>query len=240
MKRRAALLGLAAPLAGLLLWFWARTDEPREPAGGGGVTPSGVATAPPVRPGHRPDPADAPAAASSPAAAARADESAAPSPRGSRDVETLKQEIYARRIDRVDRLHLLDDLVQTGDRDPRELWDAAWGGVDDWKRSANGFRLEQVDGDTHMFIPDAATMRTYTFFESIQPFVYDETTGEFVNTVDYYGKPIYNVLKFLDEDVAVMMTISGAKVDLQIYEKGAPRAPDRPARSGREALPRLR
>jgi hypothetical protein len=135
------------------------------------------------------------------------------------DIDDIKHEIYSREIESVDRLHLLDDLIQTGDMDTRELWDSDWSGVDDWKREANGFTLQRLDDDTLVFHPDPATMDLYSFFEELVPYEYDEETGEFVNEVDYYGKPIRNVLRFIKDDALVMMTISGDKVDLNIYDK---------------------
>ncbi|MAE95353.1 MAG: hypothetical protein CL910_11885 [Deltaproteobacteria bacterium] len=136
-----------------------------------------------------------------------------------RDIEELKTAIYERRIDSIYRLHLLEELVRTGDTDTREYWSEDWSAVDDWKRASNGFRLEQTDDGTLLFLPDEETTRTYTFFESMEPYVYEEHAREFVSTVDFYGKSIRNVLKFIDDDVLVMMTISGTKVDLNIYRK---------------------
>ena len=40
-----------------------------------------------------------------------------------------------------------------------------------------------------------------------------------MNEVDYYGKPVVNVVKFLRDDVLVRMTVSGEKVDLNLYEQ---------------------
>lgn len=135
------------------------------------------------------------------------------------DIEEIKEQIYAMEIESIDRVHLLDELVQTGDRDTRELWEEAWGGVDDWKSTHNGFHLERNDDGSLVFIPDEATTRMYTFFENLEIYAYDEERKEFVNEVDYYGKRIYNVIKFIDDEALAMMTISGAKVDLQIYQK---------------------
>lgn len=138
------------------------------------------------------------------------------------DIEDFKKEIYARQIESIDRIHLLDDLVHTEVEDTRELWETDWSGVDDWKDTQNGFRLERAGDGTLLFVPGEETQRLLTFFESINVYDYDEANDAFVNEVDYYGKPIFNVVKFLREDVLVMMTISGRKVDLSIYEKGQP------------------
>jgi hypothetical protein len=133
------------------------------------------------------------------------------------DIDDIKHEIYAREIESTDRLHLLDELVQTGDMDTRELWNRDWSGVDDWKSERNGFTLQRTEDGSLVFHPDQATMDLYSFYETLQAYEYDETTGEFVSEIDYFGKPIRNVLKFIDEDTLVMMTISGDKVDLNIY-----------------------
>ena len=135
------------------------------------------------------------------------------------DIEDLKQAIYALEIDTTDRLHLLDELVRTGDADTRTFWSDGWSGVDDWKRDENGFHLERTADGSLVFVPDLATTRTYTFMESLEPYAYDAETGEFVNEVDYYGKRIVNKLKFMDGGALVMMTISGRKVDLNIYQR---------------------
>jgi len=93
--------------------------------------------------------------------------------------------------------------------------------VDDWKKKTNGFKLEKNDNGDLVFSPDEQTARMYTFFENPQAYTYDEENKEFVNEVDFYGKTIYNVAKFINDDVLVMMTISGRKVDLNIYQKHA-------------------
>lgn len=138
------------------------------------------------------------------------------------DIEDIKHEIYEREIESVDRLHLLDELVQTGDMDTRELWDSDWSGVDDWKREQNGFTLQRDENGLLVFHPDQATMDLYSFTEAVELYDYDPYRREFVSEVDYYGKPILKVLKFINEDALVMMVISGDKVDLNIYDKGAP------------------
>lgn len=136
-------------------------------------------------------------------------------------IEEIKEKIYERNIDSVDQIALLDELVQTGDKDTRQFWGDGWTSVDDWKKNSNGFKLEKTDDGTMIFNPDEATARKYTFFENPRAYTYDEVNKEFVNEVDYYGKTIYNVAKFINDDVLVMMTISGTKVDLNIYQKNA-------------------
>ncbi len=136
-------------------------------------------------------------------------------------IEEIKEQIYAREIESVEQIELLDELVQTGDKDTRAFWGDGWTSVDDWKENNNGFVLEKKDDGTLVFDPDSETAKTYTFFENPQTYKYDEENREFVNEVDYYGKTIYNVAKFINNDVLVMMTISGRKVDLNIYQKNA-------------------
>lgn len=209
--RPTVLFALAMAAVALFLAF--RPDEPSpdptpadRPAAGTDDR-FDVAAAPPGQPVAVPDPVAA---------------GIAPSPRRIlylHDIDDIKHEINAREIESVDRLHLLDDLIQTGDMDTRELWDSDWSGVDDWKREANGFTLQRLDDDTLVFHPDPATMDLYSFFEELVPYEYDEETGAFVNEIDYYGKPIRNVLRFIKDDALVMMTISGDKVDLHIYDK---------------------
>ncbi len=147
------------------------------------------------------------------------DDPVAPWVHSTDDIEEIKRQIYERQIDSIDRIHLLDEIVQTGDADTREFWGKRWSGVDDWKRTGNGFDLRMNDDGTLLFFPDPETARTYTFFENIEVYHYDEERREFVSEVDYYGKPIYNVVKFIRPDALVLMTISGPKVDLNIYEK---------------------
>jgi hypothetical protein len=139
------------------------------------------------------------------------------------DIEDIKQQIYDRNIESVERIGLLDDLVQTGDADTRAFWGDGWSSVDDWKRTTNGFHLEKTDDGTLVFFPDEETSKLYSFFENVEVYRYDEGTGEFVDEVDYYGKTIRNVAKFINGDVLVMMTISGTKVDLNIYQKDSDR-----------------
>jgi hypothetical protein len=136
-------------------------------------------------------------------------------------IEDIKKQIYDRNIEYVEQIPLLDDLVQTGDQDVMDFWGNDWISVDDWKKEDNGFKLEKNSEGNLVFTPDQATASKYTFFENPQAYTYDEKNREFVNEVDYYGKTIYNVVKFIKDDVLVMMTISGIKVDLHIYTKNA-------------------
>lgn len=136
-------------------------------------------------------------------------------------IEGIKAHIYSKNIEYVEQIGLLDELVQTGDADVKEFWNNDWSSVDDWKKKTNGFKLEKNDNGDLVFSPDEQTARTYTFFENPQAYTYDEENKEFVNEIDFYGKAIYNVAKFINDDVLVMMTISGRKVDLNIYQKHA-------------------
>ncbi len=136
----------------------------------------------------------------------------------SADIEEIKHAIYEREIDSVDKLDLLEEFVQIGDADTRDFWNTDWAGVDDWKRYSDGFSLEELDDGTLVFVPDEETMRQYSFSESMSVYEYDDVSQEFVHEVDYFGKPIRNVVKFLRNDVMVRMTVSGKKVDLNIYE----------------------
>ena len=136
-------------------------------------------------------------------------------------IEDIKKQVYEKQIESVDQIALLDEIVQTGDQDVRQFWGDGWSSVDDWKREENGFTLEKnADGDL-VFNPGPATSRKYTFFETPKTYRYDAEHKEFVNEVDYYGKTIYNVVKFINDDVLAMMTISGQKVSLNLYQKDA-------------------
>jgi len=137
------------------------------------------------------------------------------------NIEDIKEQIYKRNIEYIEQIDQLDELVQTGDTDTREFWGDDWTSVDDWKKKSNGFGLKKNDDGSLIFTPDEQTARTYSFFENPLAYTYDEENKEFVNEVDFYGKTIYNVAKFINDDVLVMMTISGRKVDLNIYQKHA-------------------
>ena len=137
------------------------------------------------------------------------------------DIEDFKRAIYALEIDTIDDIPKLDALVHLDVEDPETLWDTDWAGVDDWKRYQDGFSLERAPDGTLLFHPGEETQRMFTFFEGINLYQWDESNEAFVNRIEYYGKPIYNVVKFLREDVLVMMTISGHKVDTNIFEQGS-------------------
>ncbi|MDP6977978.1 MAG: hypothetical protein QF570_05165 [Myxococcota bacterium] len=133
-------------------------------------------------------------------------------------VEEFKRALYELDIDSVDRLEELEAFVAIGDTDPRAFWDTDWTGIDDWKERPDDFRLERTDDGSLVFVPGEETRRAYTFFETMNEYAYDEATGEFVYETDFYGKPITNIVKFLREDVMVMMVVSGQKVDMNLYE----------------------
>ena len=135
------------------------------------------------------------------------------------DVEEMREAIYDRQIDRVERLHLLDEFVETGDTDPRQLWETSWGSADDFKDETNGFALQQAGDGRFYFIPDAKTMQQNTLLEPLGAYEFEEEGQLFVRKTHYYGKPMTSALKFLRDDVLVMMIVSGDKVDLNIYEQ---------------------
>ena len=141
--------------------------------------------------------------------------------KGINDIEEIRQRIYDLNIEHMTQIERLDDLVQTGETDTRMLWGNDWASADDWKKTQNGFRLGKTDEGQLVFYPDDQTAKTYSFFETPQEYTYDEENREFVNEIDFYGKTIYNVAKFINDDVLVMMTISGEKVDMNIYQKNA-------------------
>lgn len=133
--------------------------------------------------------------------------------------EEIKQQIYSLEIETVDDLDLLDEVVQTGDADTKDLWSAGWRSVDDWKREDNGFHLEPQEDGTYKFFPDEETSRSYTFFETPKTYTYDEVNKEFYWETDYYGKIITHKARFINDNVLVTALISGDKVVLDIYEK---------------------
>jgi len=159
-------------------------------------------------------------------------------------IEDIKKQVYEKQIESVDQIPLLDDIVQTGDKDVRQFWGDGWSSVDDWKKEENGFTLEKKPDGSLVFNPGPATARKYTFFETPKTYKYDAEHNEFVNEVDYYGKTIYNVVKFINDDVMAMMTISGQKVSLNLYQKDAgqlavsPSARELPAGLNRSGLTR--
>ncbi len=133
-------------------------------------------------------------------------------------IEEIKGALYELDIDSVEQLQQLEQFVSLGDADTRDFWNTSWNGVDDWKRRDDGFQLKALEDGTFMFIPGEETMRTYSFLETFNAYQYDEETQEFIHEVDYYGKPIQNIVKFLRNDVMVFMVVSGRKVDLSLYE----------------------
>lgn len=136
-------------------------------------------------------------------------------------IEEIREQIYDLNIEHVSDIELIDEIVQTGDADTRPFWEADWASADSWKKKSNGFSLEHNDEGKLIFSPDEQTARAYTFFENPLEYTYDEVNREFVSETDFHGKPIYNVAKFIKDDVLVMMTISGEKVNLQIYDRNA-------------------
>jgi len=222
-------LALLAVIALLVTWLGRESGE----AAHGPISPAPMARArstPAVAAAQQAEPRRAPGPgpdrATEPRAVAAPDRHAAPTERDERfwretaDIEDFKRAIYALEIDTIDEIPQLDALVTVDVDDPLTLWDTDWAGVDDWKRYRDGFSLERGPDGSLLFHPGEETQRMFTFFEGISLYEWDESNGAFVNQVEYYGKPIYNVVKFLREDVLVMMTISGHKVDLNIFEQG--------------------
>jgi len=226
---RLAAIAVFAVIAAFAMWLWREPGEAsHEP-----ISPAPTARAhstPAVGAAQRGVPRRAPDAgpdrAMEPHDVAAPDHQAEPIERDARfwretaDIEDFKRAIYALEIDTIDEIPQLDALVAVEVDDPLTLWDTDWAGVDDWKRYRDGFSLERGPDGSLLFHPGEETQRMFTFFEGISLYEWDESNGAFVNQVEYYGKPIYNVVKFLREDVLVMMTISGHKVDLNIFEQG--------------------
>ena len=138
-------------------------------------------------------------------------------------IEEFKEALYELDIESVEDLEKLDQFVQIGDADTRDFWNTDWTGVDDFKRNKDDFSLEKLDDGTLVFVPGEETRQIYSFFETMNIYDYDEETQEFVHEVDYYGKPIINIVKFLRKDVMIMMVVSGSKVDMNIYELNSDR-----------------
>ncbi len=137
------------------------------------------------------------------------------------DIEEIKKQIYELEIEYVEDLSLLDGVVQTGDAPTEDFWLGGWVSVDDWKEETNGFNLEPQDDGTYIFYPDEATTRTYTFFETPKTYQYDPEKKVFYWEIDYYGKTISHVARFINDNVLATMLISGDKVTLDIYRKQA-------------------
>ena len=146
-------------------------------------------------------------------------ESASPEHWRDAEIDEIKAALYRLDIDAVDQIEDLNRFVVIDPEDAQNFRDAGWSGADDWKRNQDGFVIERMEDGNMLFIPDEETMRSYSFFESETVFQYDDGLEAFVNEVDYYGKPVVNVVKFLRDDVLVRMTVSGEKVDLNLYEQ---------------------
>jgi len=139
-----------------------------------------------------------------------------------KDLQEIKKQIYDINVEYIEDIELLDEVVQTGDNDVREFWGGDWRSADDWKSEENGFSLEQNTDGSYTFSPDEVTTRSYSFFETPQSFSYDQDRNEFNWEVDYYGKTITNKFRFINDETAVLMIISGRKVTTNIYRKNPP------------------
>ncbi len=139
-----------------------------------------------------------------------------------KDIKEIRKQIYDMEIEFVDDIPLLDEIVQTGNTDVRKLWEGDWHSADDFKAEEEGFKLEENQDGTYKFTPDEVTARSYSFFETPHSFSYDPEKNEFNWDVDYYGKTITNKFKFINDDTAVLMIISGRKVTTNIYRKNQP------------------
>jgi hypothetical protein len=136
-----------------------------------------------------------------------------------KDIEEIKEQIYALNIESVEDIPLLDRVIQTGDAPTQGFWKGDWVSVDDNKEDRNGFYLQPQDDGTFVYFPDENSTRTYTFFETPKTYTYDPVHREFSWQLDYYGKTITHRAKFVNEDVLVTMLISGRKVTLDIYTR---------------------
>ena len=137
------------------------------------------------------------------------------------DIEEIKKRIYDLNIEYVEDIYLLDSIVQTGEAPTEDFWLGGWESVDDWKEEVNGFNLEPLEDGTFIFYPDEATTRTYTFFETPRIYLYDPDRKEFYWEIDYYGKTISHIARFINDNVLATMLISGHKVTLDIYQKNS-------------------
>lgn len=131
-------------------------------------------------------------------------------------LEGIKQQIYDINVEYIEDLEMLDAMGHITDQPPEVLWQGEWSSADDWKRRGDGFRIEQREDGSFAFFPDADTSRSYAW---------DEEKGEFYWELDYYGKIITHKARFIDENVLVLMTISGRKVALDIYSKAEKNGP---------------
>lgn len=142
-----------------------------------------------------------------------------------KDITEIRKQLYDLGIEYVEDIELLNEIVQT-DTDGREFWGGDWRSADDFKAEENGFELEQNADGTYTFTPDEVTARSYSFFEAPQSFSYDPDQNQFSWDVDYYGKTITNRFKFINEETAVLMIISGRKVTTNLYKKNNPPDPE--------------
>lgn len=125
-------------------------------------------------------------------------------------VERIKQEVYDLDVEYADELEKLERLGRVTDREPSELWLGEWASADDWKRRPDGFHIEQDEEGRFLFESQRDPHRVYTW---------DEENREFSWELDYYGKIVAHKARFVDDDVLLMMTISGHKVEVDIYER---------------------
>ena len=139
-----------------------------------------------------------------------------------KDIKEIRNQLYDLGIEYIEDIELLDEIVQTGDTDAREFWGGDWRSADDFKAEEDGFGLEQNADGTYTFTPDEVTARSYSFLEAPQSFSYDPDRNEFSWDVDYYGKNIINRFKFINDETAVLMIISGRKVTTNLYKKNQP------------------
>jgi hypothetical protein len=136
-----------------------------------------------------------------------------------KDIQEIKKQLYDLKIEYVEDIPKLDNVVQTGNTPTRDFWTGDWMSVDDFKDEANGFNLEPQGDGTFIFYPDENTAKTYTFFETPRTYSYDPAKKEFSWEMDYYGKTISHRARFINDNVLVTMLISGRKVTLDIYQK---------------------
>jgi hypothetical protein len=139
-----------------------------------------------------------------------------------KDIKIIREQLYDLGIETVEDIELLNEIVQTGDTDAREFWSEDWRSADDFKAEEDGFKLERNTDGTYKWTPDEVAARSYSFFEAPQSFTYDPDRNEFNWDADYYGKTITNKIKFINEETAVLMIISGQKVTTNIYHKNQP------------------
>ena len=125
-------------------------------------------------------------------------------------LEGIKQQVYDLNVEYIEDLAELEVMGRVTDKPPGELWQGEWVSVDDWKRRSDGFRIAQREDGTYALFPEG---------EASEAYAWDEERGEFSWDLDYYGKVITRKARFIDENVLLLMTISGRKVALDIYSK---------------------